>query len=543
MSYLAIGSVTKAIAELLSKKMNRPPLLGGSTPKVTTLPPDDDRVNQNDGVNLFLYRVSANPFVNNMDWRGDRSNPNGSRRAPLSLTLHYLLTAYAKKADAAAMDDVTAHHLLGNAMAILHEYPVLNEIRDSDFDAGQDTQFAAELRNSFEKIKLSLVPTTMEELSKIWTGVSKAYRLSVAYDVSLVQIAPIAPAAPPAPPVQGVSIGVATRGAPFIESLVPAAGASGTRVSIKGSDLKAAGSATTITFGETTLAESDLVKCTRDEIVLTVPADLQRGPRVRVRVGAGGEESADALFEVRPWISSVRPLRGIDGVPLEIPYEVPAGMTVGVEFDGQVVNAVYDAQAKVVRSGVPSNLTTNGLKSVVLLLGDGAPQRSNARFFEVLPLVESFSLTTQDSPAQSVINVNGQRINGKDVNVRYGELLIRKGENANATQVVVTVPRVLMAGLPLSLVVDNRESNRVPPLLESVEPREAALGDVVRLRGQGLSGAAVVVRFGATDVQLGPHAFPTQLDVAVPKGLAPGEVLLKVEVNGAETNELTFTVI
>jgi hypothetical protein len=248
MSYLAIGAVTKAVAELLSKKMNKPPLLGGAVPKVTTLPPDDERVSENDGVNLFLYRVSVNPFLSNTDWRGDKQNPKGKKRPPLALTLHYLLTAYAKKADGAAMDDVTAQQLLGNAMTILHEYPVLNDVHDSDFDANLDAQFAPELRNSFEKIKVSIIPTTtMEEFSKIWTSLSKAHRLSVLYDVSLAQIAPLAPTPAPAPPVQGIRLGVETKGAPVVESVSPPAGAAGTQVTIKGSNLKEHGSQTYVT--------------------------------------------------------------------------------------------------------------------------------------------------------------------------------------------------------------------------------------------------------------------------------------------------------
>ena len=542
MSYLAIGAVTKAMAELLSKKMNKPPLLGGAVPKVTTLPPDDDRVNQNDGINLFLYRVSANPFFSNVDWPGDKANPNGSKRTPLALTLHYLLTAYAKKADGAAMDDITAHHLIGNAMAILHEYPVLNDVHDSDFDASLDAQFAPELRNSFEKIKVSLVPTTMEEFSKIWTGLSKAYRLSVVYDVSLVQIAPIAPAPLPGPPVQGFGLRVETRGAPVIYEVAPAAAAAGTQVSIKGGKLKSQGSPTSVTFGDVQLAESDLIKCAPDEIVLSVPSDLRRGPVVQLTVSAGGEQSAPASFEVRPWISSLRPLRGIGGVPLAIPFEVSTATAVAIEFDGQVLAATYDDAESVVNALVPEAVASNGLKPVVLLLGD-TPQRSNALFFEVLPQVESVNVTTESSPAKTTIAVTGKRLSGKDVNVRYGELLVRRGENADAAQVEVSVARVLPTDLPLTVIVDNRESNLLPPLLEAVEPPAARGGDVVRLEGRGLSGQAVVVSFGATDVQIGAHAFATRIDVAVPAGLAPGDVQLKVTVNGAVTNELTFTVL
>src|SRR5712692_6950898 len=206
MSYLAIGAVTMAMAELLSKKVNKPPLMGAVTFRVTTLPPDDDRVSEENGVNLFLYKVTESPFAKNMNWRGDHVTPVNGDRPPLVLSLNYLLTAYAKKTAAAAQDDITAHRLLGNAMAILHDYPVLNDVHDGDFDASLDTQFAAELRNSFEKVKVSLLSISMDEFSKIWTGLSKAYRLSVAYEVSLVQIAPFVPALLPSPAPQRSSV-------------------------------------------------------------------------------------------------------------------------------------------------------------------------------------------------------------------------------------------------------------------------------------------------------------------------------------------------
>src|SRR5436190_22486459 len=115
MSYLAIGAVTKAIAELLEKKMNKPPLLGvGVVFKVTTVPPDDARVDQENGINLFLYRVTESPFAKNTDWPGDRANPVAIKRPPIALNLHYLLTPYAKKSAGVARDDITAHQFLGN---------------------------------------------------------------------------------------------------------------------------------------------------------------------------------------------------------------------------------------------------------------------------------------------------------------------------------------------------------------------------------------------------------------------------------------------
>src|SRR5262249_39765298 len=110
MSYLAIGLVTRAIAQLLAGKLNKPPLMGSTAIfRVTAIAPDDDRVDAADGVNLFLYRISESPFARNMDWRGDPSNPITVKRSPVAVTLSYLMTAYAKKGDATAQDDITAH--------------------------------------------------------------------------------------------------------------------------------------------------------------------------------------------------------------------------------------------------------------------------------------------------------------------------------------------------------------------------------------------------------------------------------------------------
>jgi hypothetical protein len=543
MSYLAIGAVTKAIAELLAKKLNKPPLMGNSVPKVTTLPPDDIRVDDADGVNLFLYRVATSPFASNVDWRGDKTNPNGSKRPPLALTLHYLLTAYAKTGGVAAQDDITSHQILGNAMAIFHEYPVLNDIHDSDFDASLDSQFAPELRNSFEKIKLSLVPTTMEEFSKIWTGLSKAYRLSVTYDVSLVQIAPTAPTEVAAPPVQRTGLQMQTITAPIITSIKPSSGPAGAQVSLTGAGFKAQGSTTVVRLADLTMEESELASVTAHEIVLNIPEAPQRGPVLPVSVMVNGRESAPLSYLVQPWINSLQPLRGITEIPLVIPFELPPETPVKVEIDGLEVAADFDAESKLVRTTVPAAISTNGPKPVVLLLGSGTPQRSNARFFEVLPSLQSVNVTFEQSPAQTTIVADGERLSGKDVNVRYGALLIKKGENSNPAQVSVAVGRILEADQPVSVIVDGRESNLIPPVLESIDPPEAFRGSVVTLKGRGLSGKTVVVKFGATDVELGSQPFASQLSLMVPPGLNPGPIQVRVSVNGSDTNEAAFKVL
>jgi hypothetical protein len=541
MSFLAIGEVTKAIAELLAQKLNKPPLLGSSV-AVTTLPPDDERVDNANGVNLFLYRVDVNPFMSNMGWRGDKVNPNGNSRAPLALNLHYMLTAYAKKGDGAARDDITAHQILGNAMAVLHEYPVLNDVHDSDFDADVNEQFAAELRDSFEKVKISHVPTAMDEFSKIWTGFSKAYRLSVVYDVSLVQIAPLVASRPPAPPVGRTAVRVSTISAPLITSIIPSSGQAGAQVSLKGSHLKAQGSSTVVQVGEITLGESELLKITSEEIVLNVPEAPLTGPRLRVSVRASGRESEPVFYEVKPWIESLQPLRGIGGIPLSIPFDVPAGTTVKMQIADQKVDATFDAARKIVSARVPDTIQTNGAQPVNLILEGNAAGRSNTRFFDLLPIIATKTVTATNAPLMTTIAVTGHRLDGKDVVVRYGDLLIRKGENTSKTDLSVQIARTLPPDLPVAVIVDGRESNAIPPTLESIDPPAAARGDTVTLRGTSLSGEHVAVIFGTTSVTLAPQAFSSQVSVIVPATLAPGETSVKVRVNGDNSNKLTFKV-
>lgn len=542
MSYLAIGSVTRAIAELLERKLNKPPLLGSSVSiQVTTLPPDDERVERDNGVNLFLFRIAESPFAKNVDWPGDRVT-QGVKRPPVSLTLHYLLTAYAKKSADAVRDDVMSHQILGNALAILHEHPVLNDIHDSDFDADSDTQLAPELRNAFDTLKLTFSPISMEEFSKIWTGLSKAYRLSVAYEVSLVQIAPILPAPMPGPPVQKINVGVATLTPPAITRIEPAGGPAGIDVTIRGSGFRQPGRTTSVSVGEARFGEGDLGKLTADEIELRLPTAMQRGPHQPIVVTAGGLDSPAASYEVEPWITGLEPLRGIIGIPLTIPLDVPPGATVGAEFDGQSVAATIAADRKSVRMLTPA-VATNGLKPVALIVNDGVPRRSNERFFEVLPAIQSVSVTQGGDPVTTTITISGERLKGQSVQVRYGGILINKGENNNSSNATVQVARALPLDQRATVIVDGRESAAWPPRLDRIEPPESRAGGQVTMYGSGLSGQAVSVRFATTAVSLGATSYPTRLGARVPIGLAPGVIQVRAVVNGTETNALDFEVV
>lgn len=183
MSYSnAIGSVSNTLRRLLSNMQDT---------TVTILPPDQSNVLER-RLNLFLYKVTENAYLKNKDWFVNPSNPSELMAPPLSLNLHYLVTPYAPVDD----DNIrAAHDMLGEAMRILHENTILPE-NLLDLEG---------LENLHEQIKVSQEDLDMDELGKIWGAFDVPYRLSVGYEVSVVQIDPIPETPTLMPPrVQGI---------------------------------------------------------------------------------------------------------------------------------------------------------------------------------------------------------------------------------------------------------------------------------------------------------------------------------------------------
>ena len=120
-SPLAIAAVTAALKDLLNDGLlNHQDLSSIGSFSVTALPPDRVTTGQNEPnqLNLFLYQVTPNLGWRNADLPS--RNTQGARlsNTPLAIDLHYLLTAYGSQ-------DLKAEVLLGYAMHLLHETPVL----------------------------------------------------------------------------------------------------------------------------------------------------------------------------------------------------------------------------------------------------------------------------------------------------------------------------------------------------------------------------------------------------------------------------------
>jgi hypothetical protein len=237
----AIGGVSATLHTLLQDRMEKPDDAPTFTVTVGTPkfgPKDNEPVEEKPRINLFLYRVTENGFLQNQDIPG-RGSAGAFGHPPLSLKLHYLLTAYGSKkitteTSTDVYDETLAHFLLGSAMRVLHDFPVITEQLTTVSPPSGRPVLDASLRGEFERIKLTLDPVSLEDVTKVWTALALRYRVSAAYSVSVVQIEsrrprrfpqqvgePPSPRAPfPSdPPVPGPMVQVITLRTPTITEL------------------------------------------------------------------------------------------------------------------------------------------------------------------------------------------------------------------------------------------------------------------------------------------------------------------------------------
>jgi Pvc16 N-terminal domain len=268
-----IGLISESLRNLLEAEMT-------PVTKVTLLSPADTS-SQQKRINLFLYRVTPNPFLNNGDWLPKPGAPGRLVLPPLAVNLYYLLTAYAQLDPQTGLAD--AHGLMAEAMRVLHEHPIVPQ---------------AFLENGLEQgeVKVTLHGTDVEELSKVWTALNKEYRLSAVYEVAYAEI-PARRERPMPPRAEVIDLDVvATDRRPVVLGMRPRTGATGTILQFTGEDLR--GWKATVRIGGQ-FALQDQPPASDVAFSAPVPAGLAPGV-YEVVVDVGGLTQFRGAFEVTP---------------------------------------------------------------------------------------------------------------------------------------------------------------------------------------------------------------------------------------------------
>lgn len=232
---LGIAGVTAVLRNLLNDGLIDNNVAGvlGSSVVVGIGPPD--RVvpangSESSQLNVFLYRVTPNPAWSNEGLPSrDGSGRHRMSNPPLALDLHYLISAYSG-------GDLHGEILLGYAMALLHETPVLSRqavkvALNAEPSVGATLPPALRaladsgLEDQVEQIKLTPEYLNTEDMSKLWTATQSHLRPTAAYVASVVLIQAVDPVRTPLPVLSRGPVDLVTgreRGVVVEPGLVPA---------------------------------------------------------------------------------------------------------------------------------------------------------------------------------------------------------------------------------------------------------------------------------------------------------------------------------
>ncbi|MEA2859984.1 MAG: hypothetical protein QOC72_2023 [Methylobacteriaceae bacterium] len=121
---------------------------------------------------IFLFEVAEDVSARNKPRVRAAVQPHiMTSKPPMALVLRYLITAWGG-------DRATEHRLLGRAMQVLYDGALIS---------GPDLQGSA-LKDTTEVLKVTLLPLTLEERTRVWYSVQRPYRLSLYYEIRVVNL-------------------------------------------------------------------------------------------------------------------------------------------------------------------------------------------------------------------------------------------------------------------------------------------------------------------------------------------------------------------
>ena len=340
---LSVAMATAALRSVLAEALPRVGEGGVENARVTTLRPDMLVAGGVDvpGINVFLYEVVADGHGANAALPARRPDGALVARPRQALDLHYLLTF---TGDEPALEP---QRLLGAAVGALAERPVLSRElvrrlvqRAAGGEAAIVWQQFSDLADEVDVVRLTLMPLSLEELSKLWSTFFQAtYRLSVAYHAAVVFVE--GGGTPEA------ALPVLTRGADVAAFNVPSI----TRVVADGDPTGAVVPGTTVVIEGLRLRGPFVTRVRFGDVEVTVPSDRATGTRLVVTVPPGvvagvrgvqvlhprlvgsppvergGAESAAAPVIVRPAVTG--PVTAQAGAVGTVDVRVPVAPAVG----------------------------------------------------------------------------------------------------------------------------------------------------------------------------------------------------------------------
>jgi hypothetical protein len=120
---------------------------------------------------IFLFEVIEDPTLSNRPPIRGVAAPNLTvQKAPLPLLLRFMLTPWSG-------DRMTDQRIIGRALQVLYDDAILS-----------GPQLQGGLAGSGEALKIKLAPLTLEEQTRVWHAVQRPYRISLTYEVRVINL-------------------------------------------------------------------------------------------------------------------------------------------------------------------------------------------------------------------------------------------------------------------------------------------------------------------------------------------------------------------
>lgn len=172
-NYEVIASVSETLREVLKAALSVIDTV--PTPKAVLHDLQFENPLTDPTLTIFLFEIGEDPSARNRPRIRDIDPPDFEiRKPPVALVLRYLLTAWG---GTELNDQKTPQRVLGRAIQALYDKAILS---------GPDLQGV--LADKDEVLKVTMSPLSIEDRARVWHAVQKPYRLSVAYEVRVVNL-------------------------------------------------------------------------------------------------------------------------------------------------------------------------------------------------------------------------------------------------------------------------------------------------------------------------------------------------------------------
>ncbi|MBN1428164.1 MAG: DUF4255 domain-containing protein [Anaerolineae bacterium] len=217
---LSIAAVTEAFRSLLEDAVAESGVSGAIATKVRPTPLTNIGTPGGlpaSGVNVYLYQVSPNAAFRNTDLPTRRQDGSVIQPSRSAYDLSYLLSFYGDE------NRFEPQMVMGSVVRKLHAEPILTSERVKDAGNALKLVYPSlipNLETEVERVKLSLMPLALEELSKLWSVFFQtAYSLSLTCQASVVFVDGTEDAKPGLP-VRSRNIYVRTFRNPVIDAIL-----------------------------------------------------------------------------------------------------------------------------------------------------------------------------------------------------------------------------------------------------------------------------------------------------------------------------------